>query len=53
MVERQYRKHGLNTARTAKQVAGHGFGGIHHHFVSVVAQSRLNGLGFVDITQRR
>ena len=53
MVQSQHGEHTFNAARPPQQVAGHGLGGTDQHFVRVIAQGRLDGLGFVDVPQRR
>ena len=47
----EHGEHTLNTARTTKQVARHGLGGAHHGLVGMVAQGRLDRVGFVDVAQ--
>ncbi len=53
MVQRQHGKDRLRPAGATQQVAGHGLGGVHHQPVGMVAESSLDGLGFVDVAQRR
>ena len=53
-MQRQHREHRLNTARAAQQVAGHGLGRADHQLVfGVSAESGLDGVGFVQVAQRR
>ena len=53
MVHRQHGEHRLQATCAAQEVARHGLGGIDHHLFGVVAQGSLDGIGLVDVTQRR
>ena len=49
----QHREHRLDTPGATEQMACHRFGGIDHNPAGVIAQRQLNGVGLIDITERR
>ena len=53
MLKRQDGEHTLYATRTTQQMTGHGFGGVDHHTVRMLTQSSFDGLGLIDIPQRR
>ena len=52
MVQGQHGEHTLNPARATQQMAGHGLGGVDHGLLGMVTQRSLDGVGFVQVTNR-
>ena len=46
VVQRQYGEHAFNSTGTTEQMACHGLGGADHGLVGMIAQGRLDGVGF-------
>ncbi len=49
----QHAEDAFNAARAAQQMAGHGFGGIDHCFLRMIPKSHLDGVGLIQVAQRR
>ena len=52
MVQREDREDTLDAPCPAQQMARHGLGRTHDHIVGMVAKGGLDGIGFVEVTQR-
>ncbi len=53
MMDRQRREHRFDAAGPAEQVAGHRLGRIDHQLARVLAERQLDGIGLVDVAERR
>ena len=53
MVQGEHSENTLNATRATQQVTCHGFCGADQGFLGMIAQGRLDGIGFVDVAQRR